>query len=309
MIRFLNSIPMFVLSIIGITMLMILMLRSASEIPDILLFPMSDKVLHFIAFGLVSVAIVFDLSRYRQALQWWYCLVAGLLLSILGIITEYLQGEMEQGRSADFFDIVADVVGAFIMPILFWFIIKRCVNHYVLDIRPWSIGVKELEFIKQIYFNSFPENERRPWNDFELRISDRSNNMKLLMLYSQNRPVGFITWWQIEERIRYVEHFCIKADLRGVGIGSKAICRFIESDDSTVVIEVEPRDHDEMACRRIKFYNRCGFVEHEYFQYIQPAYSENLEPVEMKLMSTDKDVDLLHVTNLLYTTVYGVKLK
>ena len=286
---------------------MVLMLLPTSEIPETQLFPMADKVLHFWAFGLVSVAMIFDFARYLQSLELWYILLVGFILICLGIISEYLQAQMGQGRSADFFDVVADAFGVFILPMLLWSVIKRCVSHYVLDVRCWNMRNTELKYIKQLYFNSFLENERRPWADFVKRVSDRLNIMQLLVLYSKNKPVGFITWWRIDENLRFIEHFCVTTNLRGAGIGYNAIRRFIESEDSTVVLEVEPKDFDEMACRRIRFYNRCGFVSHEEFQYIQPAYSENLESVKMMLMTTEKEIDLHYVKNLLYSKVYGVK--
>lgn len=303
--RFLNSWPLFALSAVGVIMLLVLTLRPSSELPKIELFPMADKVFHLLAFGLVASALVLDIGRWRRAKGWLLYLIGGIALVGLGVFIELAQEAMKQGRSADVMDFVADVAGILILPVVLWPLIKRCISMYEFYVWPWRGNGKDLSFVKELYFSSFPENERRPWSDFVERISDKIGRMKLLMIYSANRPVGFITWWQLDG-VRYIEHFAVSPRQRNSGIGSQAIKEFIKGDDTPVVLEAEPVALGEMACRRIEFYCRCGFYPHREYRYIQPAYAKGLEAVELMLMTTDSGADLQNIEKQLHTTVYGV---
>lgn len=306
LIRLLNLSPMFLLSVLGLTILIVMMLRPANELPDFSLFPYADKLLHFIAFGLVSIALLFDMGRYKKTyvnLRYWF--VSGSGLCILGIILEYAQLYMEQGRSAEIWDIVANASGAYILPLFFMPLLNKSHDMFLLDIRLWKSDKKVLDFVKQLYFDSFPENERRPWSDFVSRISDKSNKMKLHVVYVNNIPAGFISWWQIDDRLRYIEHFAIDSQLRNRGIGSKALFKFRNLYNDNIVLEAEPAKLGEMAQHRLGFYIKCGFYVHDEFSYIQPAYAFGLEPVCLNLVTSNKDVDLLKVTRLLHKIVYG----
>lgn len=304
--KILNSLPLYLLSAIGIALLIVLTLRPSSELDDVQLFPMADKVVHFVAFGLVSVAIHLDNLRYFKNLKWYNSVVIGISLTILGILIEIAQETMALGRSADLGDVVADALGVFILPFLLLPQIKKCSDYYKLDIRPWKFDNKILNFIKDLYFDSFPENERRPWNDFHARVLDKENRMKLLVIYTENRPVGFITCWQLDNGFRYVEHFAISSQNRGKGIGARAIESFVEIEEFPVVLEAEPKHLNEIASRRIDFYTRCGFYPHNDYKYIQPSYSEGLEPVELTLLTTEPQTNLDYLTIQLHTIVYGV---
>lgn len=306
LIRLLNLSPMFLLSALGLTILIVMMLRPANELPDFSLFPYADKFFHFIAFGLVALALLFDVGRYKKAyvnLRLWF--TSGSCLSILGAIIEYAQLYIEQGRSAEGWDIIANALGAYMLPLLFLPIVNKCLDLFLFDIKQWSSDKKELDFVKQLYFVSFPENERRPWTDFESRISDKSNKMKLHIVYVNNKPAGFISWWHLDASLRYIEHFAIDAQLRNRGIGYKALFKFRSLYNDDIVLETEPAELSEMSKHRCGFYTRCGFYVHDEFSYIQPAYAVGLEPVRLNLVTSKRDVDLLKVTRLLHKIVYG----
>lgn len=83
---------------------------------------------------------------------------------------------------------------------------------------------------------------------------------------------------------------------------------FLASDSRPLVIEVEPPT-DEMACRRIGFYERNGLRLWNDVEYVQPPYSPDRHAIELKLMTYggislsagDKYVKRIH------RDVYGVK--
>lgn len=79
-------------------------------------FPGADKVVHAIMFGGLTLVLLLDRQRKRgwKQVNIIYYLICATLSSILGIIIEYLQDNMELGRGFDFLDIVADIAGSYI---------------------------------------------------------------------------------------------------------------------------------------------------------------------------------------------------
>ena len=75
-----------------------------------------------------------------------------------------------------------------------------------------------------------------------------------------------------------------------------------------LVFEVELPDN-ELACRRIRFYERHGLLLDTTHPYIQPPYRPDGESIELRLM-TRGDIDLNEcfeeVCQTLRRRVYGV---
>jgi len=85
--------------------------------PEIInLFKHSDKVGHFI-FYLVMAFLALSAFTHR----WKFKYVSALLLSICyGILMENLQEALKGGRIFDYFDIIANIIGAFTGALLFY---------------------------------------------------------------------------------------------------------------------------------------------------------------------------------------------
>ncbi|MDE6638659.1 MAG: VanZ family protein [Muribaculaceae bacterium] len=85
-----------------------------NELP---LFPGADKIAHAIMFGGFTFCIILDWNRRHD----WPLKIekadvhAADIASIFGIITELLQDAMHTGRSLEFWDMVADITGAFLV--------------------------------------------------------------------------------------------------------------------------------------------------------------------------------------------------
>lgn len=158
--------------------------------------------------------------------------------------------------------------------------------------------------IEDIYLQSFPPEERRPFADLIGRTCDHSSRLRLLTIEHDESVVGLISYWQFDS-FRYIEHFAIESQQRSGGIGSRALSDFISRDSRPVVIEVEPPETDEMAKRRIEFYRRAGFNELEDFEYIQPPYAPGLPSVRLMLMTTViEQIDVKNVVKTLHKSVY-----
>lgn len=121
---------------------------------------------------------------------------------------------------------------------------------------------------------------------------------------NSQKLLGLLTTWHFEEFI-YIEHFAIDPTLRSQGYGSEALKAFIHEHGKPIVLEAEPPT-DALSIRRIRFYERIGLTLYN-FPYMQPAYTEDSHPVELRLMGTldTETTPLPLVSQILHREVYG----
>lgn len=159
----------------------------------------------------------------------------------------------------------------------------------------------EMDFVGEVYTDSFPESERRPWELLKSPVS--SGCPELEIIYAGESPAGLLSWWSMGE-FDYIEHFAVSRDRRGQGIGGVALDKFTAGRDKPVVVEVErPTTPDSVESRRVEFYVRHGFFMLDY-PYIQPPYAPGLPEVEMALMSTDPELNPERAARMLHERVY-----
>lgn len=164
------------------------------------------------------------------------------------------------------------------------------------------------ESVRSLYLRAFPAEERRPLHILSRLLEDPGSGVELYLIEdgeSPAVPAGFITLWTLGCGVRYVEHFAIRPELRGGGIGAAAPA--LLPHDSLIVLEVE-MPANPLACRRIEFYRRTGFTLHDAFRYVQPPYSPSLPEVEMKLMTRGnfpQGITICDIANSLRAEVYG----
>lgn len=80
-----------------------------------------DKVLHMLAYFVLGLCMFPALYKVRPWMVW-------ALLCLLGIVIECLQGAMDVGRKADFWDAIANASGALLAG-LFWFALSLVVTR------------------------------------------------------------------------------------------------------------------------------------------------------------------------------------
>lgn len=303
--RVLNRIPLFLLTAVGVSLLLILTLIPAHQAPELPTIPMADKVAHALMFGCVTLAALWDIGRYSGRLSTSTYLVTALEMTALGGVIEVLQAMMGYGRSGDWADLVADAAGAFLIPLLALPLLNKWIERYQLDVeigaRP---GKRILERLKQLYFNSFPPEERREWSQLTDLLQMKDSPVRLVVIRVRGRWAGFLTLWNLGEAV-YVEHFAIEPELRGCGIGSRALREVIAATDRPIVLEVEPAHRGDEARRRIAFYESNGLIGFSDVPYIQPSYGPGLPDVELMLMATSPDVNPVSLTGSLHAKVYG----
>lgn len=155
-----------------------------------------------------------------------------------------------------------------------------------------------LSLAEQLYTDSFPPEERRPWDDIA-----NGNGPELHMVFADGKFAGFVTTWDLGSWT-YIEHFAIMPDRRGGGIGAMALSVLKEMNCRPLLLEAEPPcEENPMAARRIEFYRRNGFFLLDY-DYIQPPYAPGLTSVPLRLMCTEAATDATAAETALHTRVY-----
>ena len=177
----------------------------------------------------------------------------------------------------------------------------------------------------RVYLQSFPLDEQRPIESIAHLLTEEPRYTMHAIIDDENedlwskhthplnakpytlntrQTLGLLTTWHFEEFI-YIEHFAIDPTLRSQGYGSEALKAFIHEHGKPIVLEAEPPT-DALSIRRIKFYERIGLTLYD-FPYMQPAYTENSHPVELRLMGTldTEATPLSLVSQILHREVYG----
>lgn len=109
-----DKFPRFSLSIIIGVVILLLTLMPDPPGRDIRVFMSADKVVHFIMYGGMSVAIGMDIQRrdWSRRFGWIDVLMSSLASSLLGTFVEIMQSQMGLGRCFEYADIVANTLGA-----------------------------------------------------------------------------------------------------------------------------------------------------------------------------------------------------
>ena len=138
---------------------------------------------------------------------------------------------------------------------------------------------KRLKLIENLYMRAFPKSERKP---FKLMIQKQAEGtMELLSIEEENAFLGLAIFAH-DKDIALLDYFAISDDLRGQGIGSRAIKALQKIyAGKRFVLEIEttkkPCDDLEMRQHRKAFYLRNGLHTMD--------FDVNLFGVEMEVLS------------------------
>lgn len=136
-------------------------------------------------------------------------------------------------------------------------------------------------YMEKLITISFPPEEYRKLE--ELRTyTDSKPQFHNNIIFHNDTPVGILTYWDFN-RFCYVEHFAIDPSLRNGGYGKQALNLLCQQLGCPIVLEVEMPE-EEMAQRRIGFYQRQGFILWEK-PYLQPPYKTGDGYLPMLLMA------------------------
>ncbi|MDE5826967.1 MAG: VanZ family protein [Duncaniella sp.] len=112
--KYLRWIPPYQLTlVVGIVILYLTLLPKPFGEEDIPLFPGADKLAHCCMFGGLALTYIFERWRDGKTLSIRGALIVSAIVSIFGIVIEFIQEAMDLGRSGDILDGLADITGAF----------------------------------------------------------------------------------------------------------------------------------------------------------------------------------------------------
>lgn len=89
------------------------------------LFPGADKIVHALMMGGLTGVIFFDMWRLGKKLTIPRIMVVALCVSLFSALDEWAQGAMEMGRTADPYDLLADITGIAVATVTTLLVIKR----------------------------------------------------------------------------------------------------------------------------------------------------------------------------------------
>lgn len=156
----------------------------------------------------------------------------------------------------------------------------------------------------EIMESSFPVTERRTRAGQEALLEK-----PCYQLYGYRKKAviaAFFGVWKFEKFV-FVEHFAVAEGERNGGIGAGLLQELVQQQKLPVVLEVElPKE--ELSRRRIRFYERNGFVLNDY-AYMQPPLQEGEKELPLLLMSYPRAVSqeqFAEIRETLYREVYNV---
>lgn len=144
-----------------------------------------------------------------------------------------------------------------------------------MQIRNQKVKLKNTD-VKDIYFDSFPKNERMPF--LMMVAMSKLWNTEFLGFYDGDTLCGFV-YLAHNSKIVFVMFFAVDKTLRSKGYGS-AILQDIQNKypDKKIIISIEPCDNYapdmELRTRRKDFYMRNGYHETGYMMKLNGIVQE-----------------------------------
>lgn len=117
-----------------------------------------------------------------------------------------------------------------------------------------------------IYQESFPDHEKRLLKSQQEIISNPLYYFMVLTI--SNRVLGIALMWKTKT-FTYIEHLAIAKEQRKKKLGTYLLEK-IKTKNQPIILEIDP-PLDSVSQKRLSFYNKNGFVSHE-FNHIHPPY-------------------------------------
>jgi len=155
----------------------------------------------------------------------------------------------------------------------------------------------------QIMEEAFPPCERRTKEGQRALFS--IPQYEVYGWFQDQTLVAFLDAWDLGE-IRFGEHLATGSSLRNKGIGKSLFQEYERLSPKPLVFEVELPDND-LARRRIAFYERLGYYCYDDVPYYQGSLNGEEEPLPLYLMMNRKDCnaeDINRIIDLIYAYVY-----
>lgn len=176
--------------------------------------------------------------------------------------------------------------------------------QYVQYDTTHPIPQQEFQSVLLLLKHSFPPEERRTSAGQTDLLAQPAYRLTVRR-EKDGKITGFFAWWQFDS-FRYGEHFAVDEAMRGGGIGGEML-HMLTAADEPFVLEVEPPETD-IARRRIRFYQRAGFVVNP-FEYWQPPLHPGRHSLPLQFLSRPAPLsedEFVRMRTEIYRTVYGL---
>ncbi|MCL6457491.1 MAG: GNAT family N-acetyltransferase [Gorillibacterium sp.] len=157
--------------------------------------------------------------------------------------------------------------------------------------------------VYQLMQASFPPIEFRTYAG-QRALLDNPLYRLITEVDDRGKVVAFLAGWSFPG-FRFVEHFAVAPQMRGVGLGSTMMRRYSGIDQKPILLEVELPD-TVLAKRRIGFYQRLGFHLLAY-DYVQPSLRVGQAELALRMMSYPypiNEAEFASFKRILYKEVY-----
>ena len=168
---------------------------------------------------------------------------------------------------------------------------------------------EEFEEVFSLLKSSFPPDEYRKYDEQKSLFLNPEYSVYVVFCNNENKLKAFMAVWELEDFL-FVEHFCVNPDFRNKGLGAYILSEIKKMHSCRMCLEAEVPEN-EMAERRIAFYERNGFFLNKY-PYVQPAYSDEKKPVPLYIMTTEGKItesQFEKIKKMLYSKVYKKTIK
>ncbi len=165
------------------------------------------------------------------------------------------------------------------------------------------LDTENFDLVYKIFEESFPPDEMRSYSGQKSLL--QKDFYKIYVLQDVEIK-AFIAIYELGE-ITFIEHFAVSSACRNQGLGAKILKEIMGDKTKIYCLEVEP-PLTEIAKRRIGFYRRNGFFYNDFY-YVQPSLGEGRNPIELKIMSSGKELcenEFRLIKELIYKKVYGI---
>lgn len=151
-----------------------------------------------------------------------------------------------------------------------------------------------------LYKESFPPEERRNMHQLEQMLA-AVPEMFFNAVEEDGLLCGLASYWDLGD-FYYMEHLAVFPEMRNRKIGQQILAYWQQHLHKPQLLEVEPAV-EEMACRRIGFYERNGYAV-LYKDYVQPSYTADEDACPLWIMGTDACPEIETYIERIKETVY-----
>lgn len=156
------------------------------------------------------------------------------------------------------------------------------------------------ERLVTLYTESFPPEERRNRHQLERMLAE-TPEMYFNAVEENGELCGLAAYWDLGA-FYYMEHLAVFPEIRNRKIGQQILAYWKTHLNKLQLLEVEPAI-EEMACRRIGFYERNGYKV-IYKNYVQPSYITEEEACPLWIMGTDESPKIVSYIEKIKEVVY-----